>query len=78
MLLPLQSIGVEEPMFVLGRHREDVGGLRDPDACGRGARAGRRDVDDHRDPSTTSSFWTIFRIDSASPPGVSSTITSAS
>ena len=34
----------------LRRHREHVGRLGDPDAGRRGARAVRRDVDDHRDP----------------------------
>ena len=46
---PPTLIGVEEPMFVCGAIASDVGGLADPDAGRGGARAGRRDVDDHRD-----------------------------
>jgi hypothetical protein len=46
--LPLESIGVEEPMFVVGRHGEDVGRLGDPNAGRGGAGAFRRHVHDHR------------------------------
>ena len=49
MSSPPTLIGVDEPMFVCGRHREDVRRLADPDA-GRGRpRAVGRDVDDDRD-----------------------------
>ena len=78
MFVPLPLIGVEEPMFVSGAIASTSAAweIQTPADAARAPLG--RDVDDHRDPRRESSFCTILRIDSASPPGVSSTITAAS
>ena len=77
MFVPFPLIGVDEPMFVFGAIASTSAAcaIQTPADAAR-APAGR-DVDDHRDLQATSSWLTILRIDSSSPPGVSSTITAA-
>ena len=53
-------------------HRRDVGREREEDAGGARARAGRADPHEDRAPRSPSIAWTISRVASSWPPGVSS------
>ena len=59
------------------RHGRDVGREGDERAGARGATAGRAHPDDDRDLGASSCAWTMSRVASSEPPGVSSSMTTA-
>ena len=80
MFEPLESIGVEDPMFVSGAiaSRSEAWEIQTPAEAARAPCGETYTITGVPAALTSSSFWTILRIESSSPPGVSSRITAAS